>query len=1203
MLAAGIVAGQPASAEEFCPHNAIVCENQNNAGVDDTEWDDIHGAGDSDIQGFTTDISVNRGGTVEFKVSTVATAYRVDIYRIGWYGGKGARKVHTLEPDPALAQDQDDCVTDPDTEIYDCGTWRVSATWSVPATAVSGVYVAKLVRTDGESGTSHMIFVVRDDTSTSDLFFQTSDATWQAYNDFGGSNFYWGGPQGRALKVSYNRPFATRRVENGRDWFFSNEYPMIRFLERNGYDISYTTDVDSDRRGNLIRNHRTFLSVGHDEYWSAQQRSHVEAARDAGVNLAFFTGNEVYWKTRWESSVDGAGTPYRTLVCYKETWADRKLDESTTEWTGTWRDPRFSPPSDGGRPENALVGNLYMSNNTDLAIQVPAQQGRNRFWRNTSVAAQNDGDTATLAPHTVGYESNEDHDNGFRPPGLFRLSTTTGPTPEYLQDFGRFTDTGTTTHHVTMYRATSGALVFGAGTIQWAWGLDDIHDGIRSAPDEAMQQATVNLLADMGAQPTTLMSGLDPATMSTDFTAPSVTVTSPANGTSVANGAAVTVSGTAVDAGSGEVAGVEVSTDGGTTWHPATGTSAWSYTFHSNGPGSQVVKVRAVDDSGNLGQTPATLGLTLTGPSTLFGQRVPAHPATDDSGAVTLGVKVVPQTDGTITGVRFYKGTGNGGTHTGQVWSADGQLLRTGTFTDESASGWQTLQFSQPLPVTAGTTYVASYLAPNGHYAADERFFSSLDHVAAPLVAPRGRTSGGNGLFRPGAGFPVEASSRDVNYYVDVMFVDGGAAPSVLTTSPVAGATGVAVDARPGALFSRPVAAASVQFTVTDGSGAPVSGATGYDAPTRTATFTPAVALAYGEQYTATVTATGATGTPMDAPATWTFTTSQYEQVSTLFGSGDAPAVTSSGDTEAITLGVRFTPTVDGEIVGVRFWRGAGNTGPHTGTLYSADGDELARATFPAASGTGWQSVEFGGPVEVTAGTTYVVAYYAPNGNYAVSSGFFGTGWTNGDGTLTAPAGSNGVYRYGSDGFPTGTYNSTNYWVDAMFVPDGPPPGPPTPPSPPPGSQLIFGPGDTPAATNWDDTDAVELGVRFSSTVAGTVAGVRFHKGSQNTGSHTGSLWSPTGERMATGTFVESADGWQTLLFATPVAIDPGVTYTVSYHTTVGRYSLTAGGFAEPVTRGPLTATGSVYRYGSGGEAPTTASTGNYWVDVVLLET
>ena len=121
---------------------------------------------------------------------------------------------------------------------------------------------------------------------------------------------------------------------------FNAEYPMVRWLERNGYDVTYTTGVDSDRFGSLIKRHRVFLSVGHDEYWSGAQRANVEAARDAGVNLAFFSGNEVFWKTRWENSIDGA--PYRTLVAYKETHANAKIDPQAAMWTGTWRDPRRS---------------------------------------------------------------------------------------------------------------------------------------------------------------------------------------------------------------------------------------------------------------------------------------------------------------------------------------------------------------------------------------------------------------------------------------------------------------------------------------------------------------------------------------------------------------------------------------------------------------------------------------------------------------------------------------------------------------------------------------------------------------------------------------------------------------------------------------------------------------------------------------------
>src|SRR5262249_48019245 len=146
----------------------------------------------------------------------------------------------------------------------------------------------------------------------------------------------------------------TRVGTERRSFLFSAEYPMLRFLERNGYDVSYTTDVDTDRSGSLIRNHQVFLSVGHDEYWSGNERANVEAARDAGINLAFFSGNEVYWRTRLGPSEDGNNTANRTIICYKETWGNAKIDTSSSEWTGTWRDPRFTPPAvGGGKPENA----------------------------------------------------------------------------------------------------------------------------------------------------------------------------------------------------------------------------------------------------------------------------------------------------------------------------------------------------------------------------------------------------------------------------------------------------------------------------------------------------------------------------------------------------------------------------------------------------------------------------------------------------------------------------------------------------------------------------------------------------------------------------------------------------------------------------------------------------------------------------------
>lgn len=589
--------------------NPIAIENAL-PGNPPSEWE-ISGAGDASIQGFATDISVNRGQTVSFKISTPATSYRIDIYRLGYYGGLGARHVATVLPSVSLPQVQPACLNDAATGLVDCGNWAVSASWAVPASAVSGVYVAKLVRQDPENGrASHIVFVIRDDSGGSALLFQTSDTTWQAYNEYGGNSLYTGAPAGRAYKVSYNRPFTTRET-SPKDWLFNAEYPMIRWLERNGYDVSYFTGVDADRHGAEILEHQVYLSVGHDEYWSGGQRSNVETARDAGVHLAFFSGNAVFWKTRWEGSIDASATPYRTLVAYKETHANAKIDPLPTVWTGTWRDARFSPPADGGRPENALMGTIFTVDCCSYPMTVPAADGKMRFWRNTTVATLDAGQVATLADDTVGYEWDEDLDNGARPPGLVRLSSTTVPVPERLVDNGSTFAPGVATHRLVMRRASSGALVFGAGTIQWSWGLDATHDRGNEPADPRMKQATVNLLADMGVQPATLEPGLVAATESLDHTPPSSVIMSPANGFVVQSGVSTTVSGTAADGGGGVVGGVEVSVDGGLTWHPATGRASWSYAWTPSTTGAASIRSRAVDDSGNLGAASAAVSGTV----------------------------------------------------------------------------------------------------------------------------------------------------------------------------------------------------------------------------------------------------------------------------------------------------------------------------------------------------------------------------------------------------------------------------------------------------------------------------------------------------------------------------------------------------------------------------------------------------------------
>ena len=1010
----------------------------------------MSGAGSPAIQGYPNDMSVNVGETVRFKVSTPARSYRLDVYRLGYYAGKGARLIASVTPSAALPQGQPACLTNA-TGLVDCGNWAVSAAWTVPAGTVSGVFVGKLVRTDGTAGSSHIPFVVRDDASRSDLLFQTADTTWQAYNQYGGNSLYVGAPVGRAYKVSYNRPLTVRGT-NPEDSLFHAEFPMIRFLEANGYDVSYTSGVDTDRRGALLRNHKAFLSVGHDEYWSGQQRANVEAARDAGVNLAFFSGNEVFWKTRWENSIDGSGTPYRTLVSYKETKANAKIDPSPT-WTGTWRDARFSPPSDGGRPENNLTGTIFMVNGSVSrrdSIQVPEQDGKLRFWRGTPVAGLAAGATATMPAGTLGYEWDADLDNGARPAGLIRLSSATYDIAgDLLLDNGSTYGSGRTTHALTMYRAASGALVFGAGTIQWSWGLDATHDNAGTPTDESMRQATVNLLADMGAQPATLVAGLTAATRTTDTAVPTSTISSPVAGSTVPAGAAVTIRGTATDTG-GRVGGVEVSVDGGTTWRRAEGRGSWTYTWAPGGSGPVTLRSRATDDSGNREAPTAGTTVSVGGascPCTVFGDRVPAVASESDSSAVELGMRFRASQNGSITGLRFFKGPGNTGTHTGSLWSSTGTRLATATFSGESASGWQQVSLASPVPVTAGTTYVASYFAPAGGYSVDRNFFSTVGTTNGPLTALQDGADGPNGLYRYGAGggFP-SGTYLGSNYSVDVVFVPGSTggsdttAPTVTSRVPADGATAVSTGTTVRATFSEPVQSAGT-FTLTGPSGA-VPAQVALDTATTTGTLTPNAALAAGTGYTASLSgARDAAGNTMTS-VTWSFTTATATTPPptgcpcSLFASTATPAVPADPDTASVEVGVKVTPNRDGEISAIRFYKAATNTGVHVVRLWSATGIPLSSATASGETSSGWQSVPLPAPVAVQAGTTYVASYRAPNGRYSADEGYFASARVVGP--LTAPAsgssGGNGIYTYGPSGaFPNSTFGATNYWVDVVF--------------------------------------------------------------------------------------------------------------------------------------------------------------------------
>jgi hypothetical protein len=1213
--------------------NPILCENTR-PGTPRSTWDlPGAGVGDTSIQGFATDISYNKGTTATFKISTPAAAYRLDIYRLGYYQGNGARLIATVTPSATLPQAQPPCLSDPSTGLTDCGNWATSATWAIPSTAISGIYIAKLTRTD-TGGASHIVFVVRDDASTAPMLFQTSDTTWQAYNLYGGNSLYAGGPgtnPGRAYKVSYNRPFDTRSTKP-QSWVFTDEYPMLRWLEANGYNMTYAAGIDSDRDGAArIQQHRVFVSVGHDEYWSANQRANVEAARNAGVNMAFFSGNESFWKTRYENSLDSSHTAYRTLVSYKETHANARIDPADPPtWTGTWRDPLVSPPADGGRPENAMTGQMFMVNGDDYrALVVPYADSRLRFWRNTSVASLAPGQSTTLTAGCnciLGYEWDMDVDNGSRPAGLFQLSSSSYTVNTLLQDFGSTYGSGQATHSLTLYRASSGALVFGAGTVDYAWALDGNHDVMTSTPEPILQQATVNLFGDMGVQPGSLQAGLVPAGASTDTVKPSSTITAPGPGATLHLAAPVTISGTAADSG-GQVAGVEVSVDSGTTWHRANGTTAWTYTWTPSSTSQVTLKSRAVDDSGNI-ETPGA-GVTVGGtqttgcPCTIWSQSTaPADQSSADPNPVEVGVKFSSDTAGFITGIRFYKLALNGGTHIGSLWSSTGAMLASATFANESASGWQQANFATPVPITANTTYVASYHMGGGQYAGDLNYFATgVD--SPPLHALSNAAGGGNGVYAYGNGSTFPSNTfQSSNYWVDVAFTSTTGTPTpVPTASATRTSTPLPATNTPTAT-PRP-ACTPLPTAIATNTPPPTRTSTPTRTPTRApATSTPtrtATAIPTCTPVPATATPLPATATP---PPTSTPTPAGTPQACpcTIWPASSAPVNQNGNDPSSVEVGIKFTSDTSGYVSALRFYKLPVNTGAHIGHLWTATGTLLATATYTNESVSGWQQVTLNPPVEITAGATYVASYFSPGGHYATDQNTFTSTGVNAPPlhALASPSsGGNGVYAYGgSSTFPNNSFSASNYWVDLVFSTTPPPtptPGPsatptvtPTPPACP---CSLFAGTSSPTNTVGNDPSAVEVGVKFRSDAAGSISAVRFYKLANNAGPHVVSLWSPGGTLLATATASsESASGWQQVNFTTPVPIAANTTYVASYHTNTGGYAVDQNVFTADLNNGVLHApsTGSsggngVYAYSAASTFPNSSfSASNYWVDVVF---
>ena len=476
------------------PDTVITLENQKPG---TTNWLLTSPALNREIEGYASLTSVNRGGQINLLVNTTNLNYILEVFRIGWYGGTGAREL--LGPVTNAGYIQPPPARDQTTGLTECN-WTNPFTLNIPATPgdptdwASGAYVVRLTGVpDGKQ--SYIIFAVRDDDRPTDLLAQMSFATYQAYNNWGGASLYaFNSYPAPAQKVSFNRPYASGpsgflAYWNGAGDFFANssiagpgwESSLVQWLEREGYDVSYCSSVDVHSNTNFLNNHRAFISMGHDEYWSYPMRWNLRAARDRGLNLAFLSANACYWQVRFEPSMVG-GTPNRTEVCYKSL-ADPVADTSAYRYTTV---NFHSPPVNDD--ESSLLGVHFISAGIsgDLVVNDASQ------WLFTNTGLQ----PGQILPGLLGYEVDVTNSSSPRSAQVALASPYT-----VVNGSGQ---TKVLYSNATSYQTTNGAMVFAAGSMQWSWGLSDVDPHINrpSVQNPAAQQVTRNLLARMANTPT-----------------------------------------------------------------------------------------------------------------------------------------------------------------------------------------------------------------------------------------------------------------------------------------------------------------------------------------------------------------------------------------------------------------------------------------------------------------------------------------------------------------------------------------------------------------------------------------------------------------------------------------------------------------------------------------------------------------------------
>ncbi len=309
------------------------------------------------IEGFTDRASALPGEPVGLYVSTTAREFRVVAFRMGWYAGDLARRVWSSGPVRGRRQAP---------PTFTRATRTVSCDWhrSLELPTADWPPGCYLLRLDGDNGAQRYVpLTIRSATTAGKIVFKNAVETWQAYNLWGGYDLYQGpgGYGDRSYAVSLDRPYAGKGAEQ----FLVFERKLVNLVERLGLDVAYVTGMDIDADPRLLDGARALISPGHDEYWTPPERAHVTAARDAGVNVAFFGANAMFRRTRLAPTRLGAN---RLVICYKTSYTlDPMYGRDNALVTSDWRDP---PHPD---PESSLTGTLYESNPTtaDYVVAVP----------------------------------------------------------------------------------------------------------------------------------------------------------------------------------------------------------------------------------------------------------------------------------------------------------------------------------------------------------------------------------------------------------------------------------------------------------------------------------------------------------------------------------------------------------------------------------------------------------------------------------------------------------------------------------------------------------------------------------------------------------------------------------------------------------------------------------------------------------------